>query len=407
MKYRFGLILIIVVGFVLAFNTGYLVGQSPWAPFHVFPSAVSSSSSVEAFEPLWEVYNLVQTRYLEQPVDDTLLAEGAIDGMLAALDDPHTRYLSPQDEVAEREGFQGEIQGIGVEVTSEDGNITVVSPIEGTPADKAGLQPGDILREADGVDLTDMSVIEAAQLVRGPVGTSVVLLIERDGETFELEVKRDTIEIKSVRGEILDENLAYVRLSHFGTRTTGELEDLLDELLKEKPDGLILDVRRNPGGALDTVVDIADEFLPKGAVLVQEFGDGKQQDYNATDKGSAEEIPLVVLIDEGSASASEVLAGAIQDRDRGILIGKSSFGKGTIQTWHELSNGGGVRITFARWLTPGEFWVHGDGLVPDITVSLPEVEDADEFSDTQLQAAIDYLLGKPVIQEDLADPETQ
>lgn len=400
MKYRFSVIFIILVVLIVSFNAGYLLGQSPLAPVQAFSSTADSEQASEAFEPLWEVYDLVQTRYLEQPVEDTLLAEGAINGMLAALDDPHTRYLSPQDEVAEREGFEGEITGIGVEVTSEEGNITVVSPIGGTPADAAGLRPGDILREANGVDLTGMSVMEAALLVRGPEGTAVILLIERDGETFEVDVERAVIEIESVRGEILEENLAYVRLNHFGTRTSEELEDVLSELLAEEPDGLILDLRRNPGGALDAVVDIADEFLPKGAVLVQEFGTGKQQEYNASDKGAAEDIPLVVLIDEGSASASEVLAGAIQDRDRGILIGQSSFGKGTIQTWQELSNGGGVRITFARWLTPDESWVHGDGLSPDITVSLPEIEANDEFTDTQLQAAIDYLLGRPIIQED-------
>ena len=154
------------------------------------------------------------------------------------------------------------------------------------------------------LDLTGMSVMEAALLIRGPVGTAVTILIERDGETFEVEIKRDVIKIDSVRGEILDDNLAYVRLSHFGTRTTQELEDVLAELLVEKPDGLILDLRRNPGGALDTVVDIADEFLPKGTVLIQEFANGVEREFKATNKGDAEEIPLVVLIDEGSASAS-------------------------------------------------------------------------------------------------------
>jgi carboxyl-terminal processing protease len=406
MKHRFSIILIILIVLLAGFNTGYLLGQSPWAPVQAFPSIANSDEVPEAFEPLWEVYNLVQTRYLDQPMDDVLLAEGAISGMLAALDDPHTLYLSPQDEITEREGFDGEIQGIGVEVTSEDGNIIVVSPIEGTPADIAGLRPGDILREADGVDLTGVTVMEAASLVRGPVDTAVTLLIERDGETFEVEIKRAVIEIESVRGEILDENLAYVRLNHFGTRTNAELDEVLSEILAGDPNGLILDLRRNPGGALETVVDIADEFLPKGTVLVQEFGDGRQQEYNTGNSGIAEEIPLVVLIDEGSASASEVLAGAIRDRDRGILIGHTSFGKGTIQTWQELSNGGGVRITFARWLTPDMVWIHGDGLTPDITVSLPEVETEEEFTDTQLQAAIDYLLGNPVIQDELPASDT-
>lgn len=397
MKNWFSIVLISVVIFIVGFNSGYVLGQSPVAPLQVFPSFAKSETTTEAFEPMWEAYDLVQTRFLNQPLDSNLLAEGAINGMLEALDDPHTRYLSPQAESAERDGFDGEIQGIGVEVTSEDGNITVVSPIDGSPADQAGLRPGDILREADGVELTDLSVIEAAQIVRGPIGSTVALLIERDGETFELDVERAVIEIDSVRGEILEENLAYVRLNHFGNRTTEELNKVLEDLLAQEPDGLILDLRRNPGGALESVVDIADEFLPEGIVLIQEFGNGDQREYKSGNKGTAEEIPLVVMIDEGSASASEVLAGAIQDRDRGVLIGQTSFGKGTIQTWQELRNGGGIRITFARWLTPNESWVHEEGLTPDFTISLPEFDAEEEFNDTQLEAAIDYLIGNPVI----------
>jgi carboxyl-terminal processing protease len=406
MKSRFTVIFVSLIALFVGFNAGYLLGQSPAAPFRAFPTAPLSQETGEAFEPFWEVYDLVQTRYFEQPLDDDVLAEGAINGLLAALDDPHTRYLSPQAEIAEREGFEGEIQGIGVEVTSEDGKITVVSPIEGSPAYDAGLRPGDILREAEDIDLTDMSIMEAAQLIRGPVGTTVSLLIERDGETFEVKIERDVIKIDSVRGEILDENIAYVRLSHFGTRTSQELDRVLSDLLAQEPDGLILDLRRNPGGALDAVVDIADEFLPKSTVLIQKFADGIEREYNASNKGAAEEIPLVVLIDEGSASASEVLAGAIQDHDRGVLIGQTSFGKGTVQTWQELSNGGGVRITFARWLTPDEHWVHEEGLEPDISVELPEMEDVDDFTDTQLQAAIDYLLGKQVIDEESSASDT-
>lgn len=406
MNSRITVIIVSIVALFVGFNAGYLFGQSPAAPFRAFPTAPLSQETGEAFEPFWEVYDLVQTRYFEQPLDDDVLAEGAINGLLAALDDPHTRYLSPQDEIAEREGFEGEIQGIGVEVTSKDGKITVVSPIEGSPAYEAGLRPGDILREAEDIDLTDMSIMEAAQLIRGPLGTTVSLLIERDGETFEVIIERDVIKIDSVRGEILDENIAYVRLSHFGTRTSQELADVLSDLLAQEPDGLILDLRRNPGGALDAVVDIADEFLPKSTVLIQQFADGIEREYNATDRGEAEEIPMVVLIDEGSASASEVLAGAIRDHDRGILIGQTTFGKGTVQTWQELSNGGGVRITFARWLTPDEHWVHEEGLEPDISVELPEVEDVEDFIDTQLRAAIDYLLGEQVIDEEGAASDT-
>ncbi|MFN2135556.1 MAG: S41 family peptidase, partial [Candidatus Promineifilaceae bacterium] len=310
----------------------------------------------------------------------------------------HTLYLSPEAEAAERDGFEGEIQGIGVEVSEDNGNIVVMSPIDGSPAAAAGLMPGDILREANGEVLTGLTVTEAAQIVRGPRGTEVTLLIERDGETFEVVVERDVITIASVRGEMLDNNLAYVRLSRFGDQSDEEMKTILTELMAENPDGLILDLRRNPGGGLDTVVEIADEFLPQGVVLFEQFSDGVKREFDSRAGGLAEEIPMVVLIDEGSASASEVLAGAIRDRGRGVLIGNISFGKGTVQTWQRLSNGGGLRLTIARWLTPDDTWVHHEGLTPDYYVLLPEFDPDVEFEDTQLEAAVDFLLGQPVIE---------
>ncbi len=396
--------LLVVFSLFFAFGAGYVLGQSPQAPVALFvPSDAAPSESGELFVPFWEIWDLVHTRYYEQPVDDNALMEGAIEGMLAALDDPHTRYLSPQDEVATRERMDGEFQGIGAEVESIDGNITIVSPIVDSPAEAAGLLPGDILRAADGVDLTGMDLIEAVSLVRGLVGTAVTLLIERGGEHFEVEITRDVVELASVRSEMLEEGLAYIRLTQFGTRSTEEMNNALTELMAQNPSGLILDLRRNPGGGLDTVVEIADQFLSEGVVLEEEFSNGRIQTFESSVEGLAEEIPMVVLIDEGSASASEVLAGAIRDRGRGILIGQTSYGKGTVQTWHALSNNGGVRITIARWLTPDETWINETGLEPDYVISLPDVENPDEFEDTQLQAAIDYLLGNPIVSETPAE----
>ena len=391
-----GLMMLLLV--IIGFGAGYVVGQSPWAPYAFFGAPTSTPDEAKAsFAPFWEVWNLVHARYYDQPVDDVLLTKGAIDGMLAVLDDPHTRYLSPTDEEAARDAMSGEFQGIGAEVEAVDQDIVIVSPIEGSPAEAAGLQPGDILRQADGVDLTGMDVYEAAQLVRGPAGTAVRLLIERGDESFEIEIVRDYVELKSVRSEILDGNIAYLRLSRFGNQSGDELEQALEEMMAANPAGLILDLRRNPGGSLDTAVDIADQFLPEGIILREQFGDGAQQLYESTDKGLAETVPLVVLIDEGSASASEVLAGAIRDEDRGILIGQTSFGKGTVQTWQGLSNGGGVRLTIARWLTPDKTWIHGTGLEPDYFIPLPDTAAGEAFEDTQLQAAISYLLGETII----------
>ncbi len=396
MKSRVSTVLIVILFTFVGFNAGYVLGQSPAAPIHLFGSWAGGIYH-DAMDPIAEVWDLVHTRYYEQPVDDEALVGGAIEGMLASLGDTHTRYLSPEAEASARASMQGEFQGIGAEVESIDGNVTVVSPIDGSPAKAAGLQPGDILREADGVDLTGMDVSEAAGLVRGPAGTAVSLLIERDGETFTVDIVRDVIKLDSVRGEMLDEGIAYVRLSQFGERSPQELMAKLEELLVQDPVGLIFDLRHNPGGGLSSVVDIADLFLPQGTVLIERFGNGHDEVFAATDEGLAQDIPLVVLVDEGSASAAEVLAGAIQDQGRGVLIGQTTFGKGTVQTWQGLSNGGGVRLTIARWLTPDENWVHQKGLEPDYTVPLPELAEGEEFVDVQLERAVNYLLGRPLM----------
>lgn len=402
MRIRFGTVLIVLVLLVIGFNAGYILGQSPWAPFNVFSGAfLTSPTDREATEAFLETWDLVQTRYYRQPVDDEVLIQGAIDGMLGTLGDEYTRYLPPQDEVRSQEEMDGEFQGIGVVVESVDGAITVVSPIEGSPAEAAGMQPGDILREADGIDLTGMDLTEAADIIRGPRGTSVNLVVERDGERIVFDIVRDVIVVPSVRGEMLDNNIAYVRINQFIRTTESDLASVLSELNASNPAGMILDLRRNPGGLLDQVQDVADEFLPAGVVLVEEFGGGRREVYESTDDGLAEDIPLVVLIDEGSASAAEVLAGAIRDRERGILVGAQSFGKGTIQSVNSLSNGGGLRMTIARWLTPGDNWVHESGLQPDIVINWPEdPATLEENEDPQLQAAIDYLLGRPVVSED-------
>ncbi|VAW30860.1 Carboxyl-terminal protease [hydrothermal vent metagenome] len=390
---NFSIFLLVIAGFV----GGYALAQSPAAPMQLFRGTAVSSQTNAPLDPFLEVWDLVHERYLRQPVDDDALIEGAIDGMLATLGDPNTRYLSPEDQAAAEESMDGEFQGIGAEVQDVDGNITVVTPIDGSPAEEAGIQPGDILRQADGVDLTGMDVSEAAGLVRGPAGTTVSLVVERDGELLNIDIVRGVIKLATVRGEILEEGIAYLRLSRFGNTTGEELAEILPDLLAENPSGLILDLRRNPGGALSTTVDIADQFLDEGLVLVERFGDGEERPFDADNDGLAQDIPMVVLIDEGSASASEVLAGAIQDRDRGVLIGQISFGKGTVQTWHTLSNDGGVRVTIAEWLTPFKSSIHEIGLTPDYFIPLPEFEVGDEFEDTQLQAAIDFLQGKTVI----------
>jgi len=377
---------------VILFAGAYWLGYANW-PLKEFGLASSRipQEAQDVFDPFWEVWNLANEQYFDQPLNPNTLTEGAIEGLLATLDDPNTRYLPPAAEESARDSMEGEIQGIGVLVEMVDGRITVVSPFEGSPAEDAGIQPGDVLLEADGVDLADMDLSAAAALIRGPAGTSVHLLILRDEETLAFDVTRDVVQIPSVRGEILDGNVAYVRLSRFGIRTPIEMQSTLEELMAQNPQGMILDLRNNPGGGLDASIDIADQFLDEGVVLLERFGTGRERVFRSSDDGIAQEIPLVVLVNEGSASASEVLAGAIRARERGTLVGATTFGKGTVQTWHALSNGGGVRITTARWLTPDGTWVDETGLMPDVVVPSPEFQLDQEQEDRQLQAAIEQL----------------
>lgn len=381
--------------FVLAaFIAGVWIGQSGLTALVGLGSASSTPQEARAsFQPMWEVWTFANNSYFDQPLDNDLLAEGAINGMLETLGDRNTIYLPPEEESLARQESEGEIQGIGAEVESIDGFVTIVSPIDGSPAEAAGLQPGDIILSADGTILTDMNIGDAAAIVRGPAGTPVLLEIEREGEAFEIEIIRDRIKIASARGEMLPDNIAYVRLSRFAEPTADEMLEVLEPLLAQNPVGLIIDVRNNPGGSLTTVVDIADEFLDGGLILTERYGDGNEDIFNATSSGVAQEIPMVVLINEGSASASEVLAGAIRDQDRGVLIGTVSFGKGTVQQWRGLTNGGGVRLTVARWLTPDGTWVHEEGIVPDFYI--PGQENRTD-PDLQLDGAVDYLLGREV-----------
>jgi carboxyl-terminal processing protease len=377
----------------LLFVSGYSLGQSPYAPLHLFGPRLDTPAEARAsFAPLWEVWQLLPRGLFDEPFTNDDLAEGAINGMLAVLNDANTRYLSPEEEEAAREGFAGALQGIGAEVTMVDDRVVIVSPLEGSPAEAAGLRPGDALLEADGVSLEGMDITAAVAYVRGPAGTSVNLLVERDGEQFRVDIVRDIIRIPSVRGEMLPEGLAYIRLNRFGQNTAEELQTILADLLAQEPDGLILDLRRNPGGSLEVAIAVADEFLDSGLVLIERSAQRGEERYESTNSGQAQTIPMAVLIDEGTASASELLAGAMQDRNRAIVIGVTSFGKGTVQTWYPLSNDGGVRITTARWLTPNGRWVSPDGLEPDMIVALPEsVENEEDWEDTQLEAAIEYL----------------
>jgi carboxyl-terminal processing protease len=286
-----------------------------------------------------------------------------------------------------------EYEGIGAWVDTTQDYLTIISPMPGSPAEKAGLKPNDKVIAIDGQDMTGIDGEVARQKVMGPKNSKVILTIAREGqEPFDVEIIREAIMIPSLEAKMLDNNIAYIQLFTFGDDTSGDLHKALEELMAKKPAGLILDLRNNGGGYLDTAIEVASEFINNGVIMYEQYSDGHKETLEAQGGGLATKIPMVVLINQGSASASEIVAGAIQDRGRGQLVGTTSFGKGSVQTYMELDNNeGAVRVTVARWLTPNGRQIHKIGLTPDVEVGLTE-EDIQKGVDPQLQQAIQLLL---------------
>jgi len=368
-----------------------------WPLFTKTNSLQSSppANTEELFAPFWEAWDIVHQDYIDQPVDDVELMHGAIRGMLEALGDQHTSYMDPIQYEQANQPLNGSYEGIGAWVDTTGERLTIISPMPDSPAEKAGLQPDDRIIAIDGEDVTSLTPELVLRRVLGPAGTTVTLTIEREDltEPLDVTITRAKIDLASVYGEMVEgENIAYVQLVTFGERTHTELRKTLEELLANNPDGLILDLRYNGGGYLDTAIDVLSEFTEKDQlVMIEDFGNGKRDMYYSRGDGLATDIPLVVLVNEGSASASEITAGAIQDLKRGVLVGTTTFGKGSVQNWIPLSNNqGAVRVTIARWYTPNERQIHEIGIEPDYTVEITE-QDIENNIDTQLQKAIEIL----------------
>ncbi|RME36226.1 MAG: S41 family peptidase [Thermoflexia bacterium] len=355
------------------------------------PATTEVGPSWGEFGLFREVWDIIQQEYYGEIPDHQTILYGAIRGSLQTLGDEYTSFIEPQIARILEEDASGEFQGIGAYVRMrEDGKLEISGIIPNTPAEKAGLRAGDRVLAVDGQSIVGYSLYEAIALIRGPAGTQVTLLIERPGEeaTFEVTVTRARIEIPQVEAKLLEEDIAYIRLHEFSANATRQMKEALSDLLSRKPRGLILDLRNNPGGWLDQALEVADLFLDRGVVMIERTTEGERV-FRTRSGDMAESIPLVVLVNGGSASASEIVAGAIQDRGRGILIGERTLGKGSVQRPYRLSDGSELRVTIARWYTPNNREIHGQGLEPDILVRWPE--ETPEGKDPQLERAIQYL----------------
>ncbi len=405
-------ILVVLLAIIFG-GSGYWLGQHQIAFTRggLMPEIRIERSVPATFEPVdfnlfWEVWDLLSQRYLfKKDLNQAKMVYGAISGMVASLEDPYTVFLPPTENKQAKEDLNGAFEGVGIQLGYKDDQLAVIAPLEGMPAEKAGVKAGDlILRIVDDkkkidVETTGISLPEAVTLIRGPRGSAVRLTFQREGveKPFEVELKRETIVVKSVELKFIEQanqKAAHLKLIRFGERTSQEWEEAVREIKNYKTQnpnfaGVILDLRNNPGGFLSGSVYIASEFLGNGVVVQQDKGEGEKETYSVNRQGSLISDPLVVLINKGSASASEIVAGTLQERKRAKLVGEKSFGKGTIQEAQDLKAGAGIHITVARWLLPSDRSIDKEGVTPDFEVKMDE---RDETKDPQLEKAVQMLI---------------
>jgi carboxyl-terminal processing protease len=394
------LVIIAVLSGAAMFASGFTLGlQQALAPG-------TPADERELFDPFWEAYRKITTEYVGQ-VEPKALVEGAIKGMFGAVDDPYSSYMTDQEYQDSLGGISGEFEGIGAQMTIEtpagdpcdalgDGCVLrVVDVIRDSPAEKAGLLADDELVAVDGEDVAGMTLDEVVAKVKGPRGTEVTLGLRRDGAALDLTIVRDVVRSVDVTSEVLaDGQIGYLDVAGFSSSVAEDFREQLQALIDQGITRFVLDVRDDPGGFADAAQSIASEFIQSGPVYWEEYADGRQVPTDAGGDGIATDarFEVAVLINGGSASASEILAGALQDSGRAVLVGERSFGKGTIQQWHLLSHeSGGFRLSVAKWLTPDKRWIHGTGLEPDVTVG---AGGAGTDRDPQLERAIEVLIGE-------------
>lgn len=359
---------------------------------------VISRSDFENLKDLQKLLGLkeyIKNYYVEGAEDDTLIT-GAMKGLFEALEDPYSVYLTPSEFKALNEATSGSFGGIGVIVTkSDEGYITVVAPVEDTPGERAGIKTNDKIIKVDDKDIIGMELDKAVDMIKGKPGTKVTLTIMRDkvNQPLIFEIKREMINQKAVKSEMLDNNIGYLRLSSFDEDADKDFKKTLDDLKAKNMKGLILDLRQNPGGYVKACINIADELLGEGMVVYTEDKNKNREVYNSKEGGI--EVPLIVLVDEGSASASEILAGAIKDRNAGILIGTRTFGKGLVQSVEGLGDGSGIKLTTQKYYTPNGISINKVGIEPHIEVKALEIKEGqrqEDIKDVQLERAIEEML---------------
>lgn len=381
---------IIVLGAVLLLGVGIGNGNIAFGPDAALRKSVQSSDGSLDFNEVDKLYGELRQSFDGQ-LDAQKLQDGMKHGLVRAAGDPYTEYLTQEESKEFNEQLSGSFEGIGAELNKKEENIVVVAPIAGFPAEKAGIKSGDIIAKVNDENVLDASLTETVKKIRGEKGTTVKLEIIRDGKLLKFEIVREQISTPSVKWEITPENIGVMTISRYGEDTAGLARQAADEFKSNNVKGVVLDVRSNPGGLLDASVKVSSLWLPNGKTVLQEKrNDVVTRTFTATGKPVLEGVPTVVLIDEGSASASEITAGALRDNNAATLIGQKSFGKGSVQELRDMNSGGLLKVTIARWFTPAGVNIDHEGIKPDQEVKLTE-EDVKSGKDTQKDAAINKL----------------
>jgi carboxyl-terminal processing protease len=341
----------------------------------------------------WTVWSELDAKYVDiEKLDGETMVYGAIAGFVSAIDDPYTVFLPPVETEEFLINLDGELEGIGAELTVEEGQLVVISPLRESPAEKAGLLPKDIIFEIEGESASEMSLMDAIAKIRGEKGTTVNLTILRgEGETFEVSIVRDSIKVESVTSELLENDIMYLAVNQFNDQTDDKFSESISKMILDEPEGLIIDLRFNGGGYLDIAIEMLSYLVPTDevAVIIRERNKEDEISYTVNNPKLLN-VPVVVLVNEASASASEIVAGAVQDLERGIVMGATTFGKGSVQEVEYFNDGSSLRLTIAKWLTPSERDINKVGVTPDIIVEITE-EDIENEYDSQKEAAIKYL----------------
>lgn len=390
-----GIFIILIVGFV-SFLGGTEVGKRQ--PLSDATGNVINQGLTPAylrktvdFNQFWRLWDIIKTKHYRQPVNEVKFLYGAEAGLVAALEDPYSVFFEPKVATEFSRELSGSIYGIGAEVSIKKDVLTVVAPLPETPAERSGLKPGDSILGIDGLDTRGLALDLAVSKIRGDKGTTVKLLIMREGfkKAQEFAIVRDNIQVKSVRYE-LKNNISYIKVSHFNEDTGADFSKTVEKVLHDNPRGVIIDLRNNPGGYLNVSVDMLGEWLAEDTAVIERFTNNVQKEYKTDGRARLNNYPTVVLINKGSASASEILAGALQDYERAKVVGEQSFGKGTVQSYEEFEDGSALKLTVAEWLTPKKRAIDKNGITPDVIVKLTET-DVENMKDPQLDKAMELL----------------